>query len=156
MAAVSAVGVARLASGLSVSLEVTDVTFRGLDGEVGFTFPINQILDVQRVGREIAFRVYPEEVLSLEAATRDDANTLLAIAGRSSAVRDKANAYAVKIDVLDNRNVQIGLLILVVGLIITGVSYSSADPGDSYVVLTGALFWGTIQFIRGVVETFKQ
>ncbi len=55
-----------------------------------------------------------------------------------------------------SRNMMIGGLICVVGIIITVVSYSSASSGSGggrYVVAWGAILWGGIRFFRGLSQS---
>lgn len=49
------------------------------------------------------------------------------------------------------RNVWIGGLICIVGIVVTAVSYSAASGGGRYVVAWGAVIFGGFRFIRGIV-----
>lgn len=52
------------------------------------------------------------------------------------------------------RNVWVGALTSIVGIVITAVSYSAASSssgGGRYVVAYGAIIFGGIQFVRGLV-----
>lgn len=48
------------------------------------------------------------------------------------------------------KDVGLGILSLVIGLIVTAASYSSASAGGSYVIATGAIIYGIIQMFRGI------
>ncbi|MCE9644863.1 MAG: hypothetical protein K8S20_02605 [Chloroflexi bacterium] len=50
------------------------------------------------------------------------------------------------------RNMLIGLLMLVPGGIFTAIGYLIAPVGGSYVVCYGAIIFGSIKFIQGLVE----
>jgi hypothetical protein len=43
-----------------------------------------------------------------------------------------------------------GAAILVVGLVVTLGSFAGASPGGSFVVATGAIFWGFVRLARGL------
>jgi hypothetical protein len=50
-----------------------------------------------------------------------------------------------------NRNVIIGGIICIVGIVITVGTYSAAADGGSYTIAWGAILFGGIQFFRGLV-----
>lgn len=41
------------------------------------------------------------------------------------------------------------------GLLVTGISYAGAGKGGTYVITTGAILYGIIRIVRGVVEYNK-
>lgn len=43
-----------------------------------------------------------------------------------------------------------GVVWFILGLIITGITYSSADEGGTYYVLWGAMIFGVYKFLRGL------
>lgn len=43
-----------------------------------------------------------------------------------------------------------GLLWLIGGAIVTGITYSAAAPGGSYYVFWGAMAYGAFRFLRGL------
>jgi hypothetical protein len=47
-----------------------------------------------------------------------------------------------------------GALLFIGGLVVTGVSYAAASDGGTYVAY-GAVIFGVVQFIRGVLEFNK-
>ena len=49
-----------------------------------------------------------------------------------------------------SRNIVVGGLWLLGGLLVTGISYSQAAPGGTYVVTGGALVYGTILLLQGI------
>ena len=53
------------------------------------------------------------------------------------------------------RNIVIGFGIALVGTIVTVVSYNSSGPGGTFVVAWGAILFGVIQGIRGIVQQLK-
>ena len=61
-------------------------------------------------------------------------------------------AYAVEIRRAGLRNMAIGGVVCVAGLVITGVTFSAAasSGGGSYIVFWGAIVFGAIQFFRGL------
>lgn len=55
-----------------------------------------------------------------------------------------------------SRNMMIGGLICVVGIVITVASYSAASEGSGggrYLVAWGAIIWGAIRFFRGLSQS---
>jgi hypothetical protein len=50
------------------------------------------------------------------------------------------------------RNMAIGAVICVVGILITAGTYSAASPGGHYVVAWGAIVFGGIQFLKGLFQ----
>jgi uncharacterized paraquat-inducible protein A len=43
-----------------------------------------------------------------------------------------------------------GAIIAGIGLLVTLISISTAQPGQSYVIATGAIFWGFVRLARGL------
>lgn len=50
------------------------------------------------------------------------------------------------------RNIIVGGLFFVGGIIVTAVTYTSASEGGSYVVAWGAIIFGGIQMVRGFFQ----
>jgi len=48
------------------------------------------------------------------------------------------------------KNMLHGALWCIGGLVVTGASYGAAAPGGTYIVASGAIVFGAIQFFRGV------
>jgi hypothetical protein len=48
-----------------------------------------------------------------------------------------------------------GALWFIGGLVFTGASYAAASGGGTYVIAYGAVIFGIVQFIRGVLEYNK-
>jgi hypothetical protein len=53
------------------------------------------------------------------------------------------------------RNILIGFGIALVGTIVTVASYNSSGPGGTFVVAWGAIVFGAIQGIRGLVQLLR-
>jgi hypothetical protein len=53
------------------------------------------------------------------------------------------------------RNIVVGFGIAIVGTIVTVVSYNASGPGGTFVVAWGAIIFGAIQGIRGIVQQLK-
>ncbi len=53
------------------------------------------------------------------------------------------------------RDMIIGGLVCVVGILITAITYSSAEGGGTYVVAWGAIVFGAIQFFRGLYKYYQ-
>ena len=53
------------------------------------------------------------------------------------------------------RRIVFGLLWLAVGGLITLVTYSSAAPGGTYFIFGGAMVWGGIQVLWGLIGLFS-
>ncbi|HMB25750.1 MAG TPA: hypothetical protein VKP08_23070 [Anaerolineales bacterium] len=53
------------------------------------------------------------------------------------------------------KDMMYGALLFVGGLIVTGVSYAAASNGGTYVIAYGAVIYGLIQFVRGILEARK-
>ncbi len=82
---------------------------------------------------------------------------------------DSANAAAIvaKVDAFMNlmrtayrqagmKNIGIGMLWCVGGIIVTAVTFSMASGGGTYIVAWGAILFGAIQALRGLFFAFKQ
>lgn len=54
-----------------------------------------------------------------------------------------------------NEDIMYGALWCVGGLIVTAVTYSAASGGGTYVVAWGAILFGAIQFIKGLVNNYS-
>jgi len=53
------------------------------------------------------------------------------------------------------KDMLIGALWFVGGLLVTGISYAGAGKGGTYVIITGAILYGIARIVRGVVEYNK-
>ncbi len=53
------------------------------------------------------------------------------------------------------RNIVIGSLWCVGGLVITALTYSMASGGGTYIVTWGAIVFGAVQAIRGLIQVFS-
>ena len=51
------------------------------------------------------------------------------------------------------RNMVVGALWAVGGLIVTGASYAAAGAGDRYILAWGAVVFGLVQVVRGFMQT---
>lgn len=47
-----------------------------------------------------------------------------------------------------------GALWCIGGIVVTAITYSAASGGGTYIVAWGAIFWGAIQFIKGLINSF--
>ena len=52
------------------------------------------------------------------------------------------------------KNLLYGGLWCIGGLIFTGISYAAASDGGTYVIATGAIVVGGLQFIKGIIQLF--
>jgi hypothetical protein len=53
------------------------------------------------------------------------------------------------------RNMLIGGIICVIGLLVTGFSFAEATGGSGrYIIAYGAIIFGGIQFLRGLTQSF--
>ena len=50
------------------------------------------------------------------------------------------------------RNIVIGLIFCIGGILVTALTYSAASGGGRYVIAWGAIVFGAIQFIRGLTQ----
>lgn len=62
--------------------------------------------------------------------------------------KDELRAVAV-------RNMVVGGLWCVGGIVVTAVSYSSAEPGGTYIITWGAVLFGAIQFLKGFFQLLR-
>ena len=49
-----------------------------------------------------------------------------------------------------------GVLWLVGGAVVTGITYSAAEPGGTFFVFWGAMAYGAIRFLRGLYYATKE
>lgn len=49
-----------------------------------------------------------------------------------------------------------GALWCIGGIVVTAITYSAASGGGTYIVAWGAIFWGAIQFIKGLINSFNK
>lgn len=79
-----------------------------------------------------------------------------AVAGSAASSAPPVDLEAYETDLQDRRaqqgrrDVAIGLLMLVIGISVTAVTYSNASGGGTYVVAWGAIGFGLIQFLKGL------
>lgn len=52
------------------------------------------------------------------------------------------------------KNLISGALWCVGGLIVTAITYAAAADGGTYIVAYGAIFWGGLQFLKGIGQLF--
>lgn len=50
----------------------------------------------------------------------------------------------------------IGLAVVLVGIVVTAVTFSAAEPGGTYFVAYGAILFGGLAFLQGLVEWRKK
>ena len=50
------------------------------------------------------------------------------------------------------KNMIYGALWCLGGLLVTVITYSAASEGGTYIVTGGAIFWGAIQFLKGLFQ----
>ena len=65
---------------------------------------------------------------------------------------------ALKEATIDGRSsgIVIGILMMTIGGILTFGSYSIANPGGRYYVFSGLIFWGFVNFVKGIANLFKR
>jgi len=54
-----------------------------------------------------------------------------------------------------NREILIGVICIIVGLIITGVSYNAAEGGGTYYIFWGLIIYGGYRLIKGLAHSSK-
>ena len=52
-------------------------------------------------------------------------------------------------------NLILGVVLFVVGIVITVVSYTSAEPGEEYTLWWGLMAAGAVTFVVGLVQFIK-
>ena len=72
----------------------------------------------------------------------------------ASAIVERANKTKDERRVAGRRHMIMGAVVCVIGIVITVWSYAAAEEagGGSYVVAWGAIVFGAIQFVRGLVQ----
>jgi len=72
----------------------------------------------------------------------------------ASAIVERANRTKDERRVAGRRHMIMGAVVCVIGIVITAWSYTVAEEGGggSYVVAWGAIVFGAIQFVRGLVQ----
>ncbi len=72
----------------------------------------------------------------------------------ASAIVERANKTKDERRVAGRRHMIMGAVVCVIGIVITVWSYAAAEEagGGSYVVALGAIVFGAIQFVRGLVQ----
>ncbi len=75
--------------------------------------------------------------------------TAMTLVSKMRAAYDRESAKA------GPKNMLIGALWCVGGIIVTAVTFSLATGGGTYVVAWGAIVFGAVQFIKGVIQTQK-
>ena len=81
------------------------------------------------------------KVLSGKGLNQEEVNTIMGTLIRLE--REAINKSA-------NRNIIIGGVIMVIGIVVTAGSYMMAEGGGRYVIAWGAVIFGGIQFLRGM------
>ncbi|MEX0703780.1 MAG: hypothetical protein WD069_16905 [Planctomycetales bacterium] len=76
-----------------------------------------------------------------------DAGAASAIVGNLAEARYQATVSA------GRKNMLIGAIVCIVGIVVTVGSYSAATGGGSYVVAWGAVLFGAVQFFRGLTQS---
>ena len=51
-----------------------------------------------------------------------------------------------------NKNMLYGALWCIGGLLVTGITYAVASEGGSYFITWGAVFFGALQFLKGLYQ----
>jgi hypothetical protein len=69
------------------------------------------------------------------------------------AIEESNDVYAVLVNKKANRNILIGSIFLIIGLLVTIGTYSSG--GSKYVITYGAIIGGLAQIIAGIVQKNK-
>jgi hypothetical protein len=82
-----------------------------------------------------------------KGASAEDATKLLsrAVGAKKQAKRAEAS-----------HNMVVGGIWAVVGLAVTAGTYFAAAPGGTYVVASGAVIFGALQFFKGVFQAGKK
>ena len=53
-----------------------------------------------------------------------------------------------------SKDIIVGLLWCIGGIVVTVVTYNNASPGGTYIIAWGAIIFGGIQFLKGLFHTF--
>jgi hypothetical protein len=94
-------------------------------------------------GHEVIDPTAPKGSSDMPATPRSIPNTAPDVR-----IRDALRAAA-------ERDMRVGGLWCLGGIVVTAVTYSAASGGGSYVIAWGAIVFGGIQFIRGVIASQK-
>jgi len=90
-----------------------------------------------------------QEVQSMLVGEGLDQDTAAAVVANLERIRFEAIRAAGK------KNMLSGALWCIGGIIVTAATYGAASPGGTYLVAWGAILFGAIQFLRGLVQSLR-
>ena len=73
-------------------------------------------------------------------------------AATASSIVERADRAKNERRVAGRRHMIVGAIICVLGIVVTAITYSSAEHGGSYVIWWGAIAFGGLQFFRGLIQ----
>jgi hypothetical protein len=115
---------------------------------------------MERQGGRILLRKDPEDPIGLPGILYLPVMLVTALLGRTSLV-DLSVSSTGMVQLIETteryrnhdkgiRNAQMGFVIALIGTIVTIATYSSADPGGTYIVAWGAIVFGGMQMLAGM------